>query len=73
MKPIAIIGVILIVLGIFALAYQGFTYVTQETVADIGPLQLEVERKRTVPLPPILGALAVAAGVLLVVVGARRP
>ena len=71
MKPIAIIGVILVVLGIVALAYQGFTYTTKEKVVDLGPLKVEATKEKTVPLPPILGILAVGAGVVLVVVGAR--
>lgn len=72
MKPVAVIGIILIVLGIVALAYQGFTYTTKEKVVDIGPLKVETEREKTVPLPPILGGLAIAAGVVLVIVGGRR-
>lgn len=72
MKPLAILGVVLIVLGIVALAYQGITYTTQEKVVDLGPLKASVEKKKTIPLPPILGGLAVAAGVFLVWVGARR-
>ena len=71
MKPVTIIGVILIVLGIVALAYQGITYTTKERVVDIGPLKVETEKQRTIPLPPLLGALSVAAGVVLVIVGAR--
>ena len=72
MKPLAIIGVLLIVLGIVALAYQGVTYTTREKVIDLGPLKASVEKEKTIPLPPVLGGLAVAAGVFLVWVGARR-
>jgi hypothetical protein len=71
MKPASIVGVVLIVLGVLALAYQGVTYTTRETVIDIGPIEATAERQRTVPLPPILGAVAVAAGVALLVVGNR--
>jgi len=71
MKPIAVIGVILIVIGIVALAYQGFTYTTREKVVDLGPLKVEAKKEKTVPLPPVLGILAVGAGVVLVVAGAR--
>jgi hypothetical protein len=67
-----IIGVILIVLGIVALAYQGITYTTSEKVVDLGPLKVEATKERTIPLPPILGAAAVIGGILLVVVSARR-
>jgi len=71
-KALTIVGVILIVLGIVALAYQGITYTTKEKVVDLGPLKVETEKEKTVPLPPLLGVLAVGAGVVLVVVGARR-
>jgi hypothetical protein len=72
MKPLVIIGVVLIVIGIVALAYQGITYTTSERVAELGPLKVETERQRTIPLPPILGGLALASGVILVLVSARR-
>jgi len=72
MKALALVGVVLIVLGIIALAYQGITYTTREKVIDLGPLKASVEKQKTIPLPPILGGLAVAAGVFLVWVGARR-
>jgi hypothetical protein len=72
MKPVMVIGVMLIVLGILALAYQGITYTTKERVVDIGPLKVETEKQRTIPLPPLLGALSLAAGVVLVIVGARQ-
>jgi len=71
MKPIAVIGVILIVIGIVALAYQGFTYTTREKVVDLGPLKVEAKKEKTIPLPPVLGIIAVGAGVVLVVAGAR--
>jgi len=70
-KPLAIIGVVLIVLGIVALAYQGITYTTKEKVVDLGPLKVEAQKEKTIPLPPVLGVLAVGAGIVLVVVGAR--
>jgi drug/metabolite transporter (DMT)-like permease len=66
-----ILGIALILIGLFALAYQGFTYTTQKKVVDIGPIQATKEEHHTVPLPPILGALALIAGVF-VVVGGRR-
>lgn len=71
MKGLVLIGIVLIVLGIIGLAYQGFTYTTHEKVIDLGPLKASVEKQKTVPLPPILGGLAVAAGVFLVWMGAR--
>ena len=66
------IGIIFIVIGIVALAYQGFTYTTREKVVDLGPLKVEAKREKTIPLPPVLGVLALGAGIVLVVVGARR-
>lgn len=72
MKPAMMIGILLIVLGVFALAYQGITYVTQEEVVDVGPLKATVERERTVPLRPILGAAALVGGLVLVLAGSRQ-
>jgi hypothetical protein len=72
MKPITIVGVLLIVLGVVAFAYQGITYTTNEKVVDLGPLKVEAKRERTIPLPPVLGGLALAGGIVLVIVGARR-
>ena len=73
MKPVTWAGIVLIALGVVALVYQGITYTTRETVIELGPLKAQVEKEKTLPLPPILGVLAVAGGVVLVVVGARRP
>ena len=72
MKPIAIAGVLLIVLGVVALVYQGVTYTSRETVIDIGPITATADREKTLPIPPVLGILAVAGGAALLVVGARK-
>lgn len=72
MKPVMLVGIVLIVLGLVALAYKGITYTTQEEVAKIGPLEAKVEKEKTIPLPPLLGGLALASGVVLVVLGTRR-
>jgi hypothetical protein len=72
MKPTAILGLLLIVVGLAALAYQGVTYTSRDTVLDIGPLQATTEREHTVPLPPVLGMAAIASGVALMIVGVRR-
>ncbi len=72
MKPVTLVGIALIILGVLALAYQGITYTTREKVIDVGPLQASVEKKKSIPLPPILGVLALAGGVVLVIVGARK-
>jgi uncharacterized membrane protein HdeD (DUF308 family) len=72
MKPIMLLGVVLIVIGALALAYQGITYTTREKIIDVGPLKASVEKRKTIPLPPVLGAVALAAGVILVVVASKR-
>lgn len=72
MKPTAILGLLLIVVGLAALAYQGVTYTSRDTVLDIGPLHATTEREHTVPLPPVLGMAAIAGGVALMIVGVRR-
>jgi len=72
MRPVGIIGLVLIVLGLAALAYQGVTYTSRERVLDIGPIHATAEREKTVPLPPVLGIVAVAAGVVLVIAGVRK-
>jgi drug/metabolite transporter (DMT)-like permease len=64
MKPL---GLILVVLGVLALVYQGFTYTTQKKVLDVGPIQATKQERHTVPLPPILGALALIGGVIILV------
>ena len=70
MKPLTIVGIILIALGVIALAYQGISYTTKEKVIDIGPLKIEATKERTIPLPPVLGGVAIAAGVVLMIAGA---
>ena len=72
MKPVTVVGVALIILGVLALAYQGITYTTREKIVDLGPLQASVDKKKSIPLPPIVGAVALAGGVVLVIVGARK-
>lgn len=69
MKPI---GLVLIVLGLLALVYQGITYTSRETVIDIGPIEATAEKTNSLPLPPIVGIVAVVAGVALVVAGKKR-
>lgn len=72
MKPKMIIAIILIALGIAAFAYQGITYTTTEKVVDLGPIQMTAEKTKTIPLPPVLGAIALIGGIVLLVVGSRK-
>lgn len=67
-----VIGMALLVLGLVALVYQGVTYTTRETIIDIGPLHATAERQKTLPLPPVLGIVAVAGGVVLLVASLRK-
>jgi hypothetical protein len=72
MKIITAIGIGLIAIGVVALIYQGITYTTREKVLEVGPVEVTAERRKTIPLPPVLGGLALAGGIVLVVVGTRR-
>jgi hypothetical protein len=67
-----IVGIILIVIGVIALAYGGISYTRREKVVDIGPVELTAERRESIPLPPLLGGLALAGGVVLLIAGSRR-
>jgi hypothetical protein len=71
-KPVTLVGIALIILGVLALVYQGITYTTREKVIDLGPLKASVDKEKNIPLPPIVGVLALAGGVVLVIVGARK-
>ena len=66
-----LIGILLIVFGIVALAVGGIRYTTREKVLDLGPIQATTEKKEMIPLSPIAGLASIAAGVTLVVVGSR--
>jgi hypothetical protein len=66
-----IVGILLIVGGVAALIFGGITYTKEETVLDVGPIELEAENKESIPIPQIAAILAALAGVGLVVVGAR--
>lgn len=72
MKGMALVGIALVVMGLAALAYQGITYTTRETVLDVGPIHATAEREKTLPLPPVLGIAAVGGGVALVIAGVRK-
>ena len=73
MKPAGILGIILIVVGVIALAYGGFTsFTTKENVAKLGPLEVNKEQEHRVPVGPIVGGLCLAGGVVLLLVGNRK-
>jgi uncharacterized membrane protein YidH (DUF202 family) len=66
-----LIGILLIVFGVFALAVGGINYTTREKVLDIGPVTATTEKHKTIPLSPIVGVAALAGGIVLVVAGSR--
>ncbi len=72
MKLLMVVSVVLLVLGVVALAYQGITYTTREKVMEIGPIEATVQTEKTIPLPPVLGGLALASGFVLIVVGGTK-
>jgi uncharacterized membrane protein HdeD (DUF308 family) len=65
-------GIVLIILGVLALAYQGIRYTTQEKLVDIGPLQVTTTEKKTIPLPPIVGGVALIAGIVLILAERKK-
>jgi hypothetical protein len=71
MRPLSMLGIVLIVLGAIALAYQGITYTTNEKVVDLGPLKVEAKKEKTIPLPPVLGGVAIVVGVVLLIASSR--
>ena len=71
MKSMTVIGVTLIVLGIFTLVYKSFTYTTQEKIFEVGSLEATAARDKTIPLSPILGGIALVGGIVLVITGSK--
>ena len=72
MRTTPLVAVILIAIGIVTFGYQGITYTTKETVVDIGPLKIDAEKTKTFPLPPIVGAVSLVGGIVLLVVGRKK-
>ena len=72
MKPMIWIGILLIVLGALVLAYQGINYTREKKVLDVGSVHLTTETHERIPLPPILGGLALVGGVVFVIMGASN-
>lgn len=71
MKPKMIVAILLIVLGIVAFTYQGFTYTTRSKGVDIGSLHMSTEKEHHIPVPPIIGAIALIGGIALLIVDKR--
>jgi hypothetical protein len=72
MKTNTLLAIILIAVGVIAFAYQGITYTTREKVIDLGPLQVTADKTKTLPLPPIVGAIALVGGIVLLVMGSKK-
>jgi hypothetical protein len=72
MKPTMIMGIVLIVLGVVGLVFQGVSYTTREKVVDLPGLQVTAEKQKTIPSPAIVGGLALAGGVAVVVVASKK-
>jgi uncharacterized membrane protein YidH (DUF202 family) len=67
-----IAAIVLIVVGVIALAYGGISYTREKKVIDLGPIQATTRERETIPLPPVLGAAAIAGGVILLVLSGRK-
>ncbi len=72
MKSITVLGILLAVLGVIALVYQGFSYTRQVNVIDVGPIHATRDDTQHVPLPPIVGGIALLGGAALLVIGAKQ-
>ena len=72
MKPAGILGLVLIVIGVIALAYGGFTsFTTKENVAKVGPVEINKQEEHSVPIGPIVGGACIVGGIILLVTGNR--
>lgn len=72
MSTLRIVGIVLILLGVVALIFQGISYTTHETVLDVGPIHATAEKTKTIPLPPVLGGIALVGGIVLMAVGGKK-
>ena len=72
MKPMMVLGIVLIIVGAIALGYHGITYTTHEKVFKVGPIEASKETEKTIPLPPVLGGVVLAAGIVIIVMGAKQ-
>ena len=72
MRTTTLAGIVLAIIGVISLAYQGISYTTREKKVDLGPVEIVQANKKTIPLPPVLGAVALIGGIALLVVGAKQ-
>lgn len=72
MNGIVIVGILLLLIGAFVLVNQGFSYTDRDKVLDIGPIEAHTESRKTVPISPVIGGLALVGGIAMVVLGARK-
>ncbi len=72
MRPRSLLGILLLVLGIVALAYQGITYTTREKAVDLGPVQVTTETTNNIPLSPVVGVIALLGGIALLTLNTSK-
>ena len=72
MKTGSLLGLLLVIVGAIALAYQGITYTTHKKVLDIGPIETTKTEHKTIPLPPIVGGLMLLGGIAMLAVGRKE-
>jgi hypothetical protein len=72
MRPGTVFGALLILIGVVALSMGGFRFTRREKVAEVGPVQVTTERERSFPVSPVIGGLAIVAGVVLIVASSRK-
>ena len=72
MRTHALVAFILIIIGVVAFTYQGFSFTTREKVIDFGPLQMTAEKTHSIPLPPLLGGVTLLAGIALLAMGGKK-
>ena len=71
MTPRRIVGLVLVIIGLISLLWGGISWTREKTIVDIGPIQARSQERETIPLPPIVGGIALVAGALLLVVRER--
>jgi hypothetical protein len=72
MKPVTIVGILLVIVGALGLAYGGISYTREKTVVDLGPIKATADTRETIPVPPILGGLVLVGGIVLLMTGAKK-